>query len=369
MEPSPDFERFRTALLRLGEPDRVPLAEAGVDRGIKQAVLGRPLLSLADEVAFWHVAGYDFVPVNVGVRLMLNLGHDPDFDAGDRAAALDAVRLRGHALYGVDDVVERERAWAQEHEGVVTNWEQFERFPWPTADEFDRMETVREVGRLLPPGMKAVIYQGHILTPVWELMGFETFCFALTENPDLVTAMFERVGRTQFEIFSRLIELPEVGAAWMPDDIAYTEGLIIAPEHVRRWLFPWYRRMGDVCRGLGKPLIYHSDGRLFEVMEDIIACGFNALHPIEPKAMDIRRLKRQYGDRLCLMGNLDLGYTLTRGTPREVVEETLGLLRDVAPGGGYCVGSSNSVPEYVPVPNYNAMRETVLRHGHYPISV
>ena len=76
MDTRPDFERVRTALLCAGEPDRVPLAEAGVDRGIKEAVLGRPIRDLRDEVEFWRVAGYDFVPVNVGLRLMLNLGHE-----------------------------------------------------------------------------------------------------------------------------------------------------------------------------------------------------------------------------------------------------------------------------------------------------
>ncbi|MHB0876250.1 MAG: uroporphyrinogen decarboxylase family protein [Anaerolineae bacterium] len=369
MEPSPDFERVRTALLSAGEPDRVPLAEAGIDKGIREAVLGRPIRTLADEVEFWRVAGYDFVPVHVGLRLMLSLGHDPTYDAHERTAALAAARLTGRALYGIGDSEERERAWAQEHKGVVTTWEEFDRFPWPTADEFDQRQTVAAVGALLPASMKAIMYQGHIFTLVWELMGFESFCFALTENPDLVDAIFEKVGTEQMKVFERLIGLPEVGAAWMPDDLAYTEALMVAPRHLRRWVFPWFKRMGAICRELGKPFIFHSDGRLYEVMDDIIDCGFTALHPIEPKAMGIRELKRRYAGRLCLMGNLDLGYTLTRGTPAEVVEETLGLIRDVGPGGGYCVGSSNSVPEYVPLANYNAMRETVLKYGAYPIVV
>ncbi len=369
LAPRPDFERFRTALLCKGEPDRVPLAEAGIDQGIKEAILGRTLRSLQDEADFWRLAGYDFVPINTGLRLMLSLGHDPSYDPGARAQAVKSVRLRARARYGVSDSEDRERAWAQEHTGVITTWEDLERFPWPDPADFDRLDDIKALGTIMPPSMKVVIYQGHIFTPAWELMGFETFCLKLIEEPSLIDALVERIGEIQFAIFERLIDLPEVGAAWMPDDIAYTEGLMLAPSHFRRWLFPWYRRMGTICSSLGKPLIYHSDGRLDEVMDDILGCGFNALHPIEPKAMDIRSLKRKYGGRLCLMGNLDLGYTLTRGTPAEVVQETLGLLRDVAPGGGYCVGASNSVPEYVPFANYNAMRETVFRFGQYPISV
>jgi uroporphyrinogen decarboxylase len=84
--------------------------------------------------------------------------------------------------------------------------------------------------------------------------------------------------------------------------------------------------------------------------------------------MDIAETKRKWGHKLCLIGNIDLGYTLTRGTPQEVEAEVKHRLREVAPGGGYCLGSSNSVTDFVPLQNYNAMREAALRYGAYPIA-
>jgi len=115
--------------------------------------------------------------------------------------------------------------------------------------------------------------------------------------------------------------------------------------------------------------VYHSDGALQEVVEDIIGCGFDGLNPIEPPAMDINAVKREYGRRISIIGNIDLGYTLTRGTPDEVREEVRQRIRDLAPGGGYAVSSSNSVPEYVPLANFNAMREATFEFGRYPIAV
>lgn len=103
-----------------------------------------------------------------------------------------------------------------------------------------------------------------------------------------------------------------------------------------------------------------------DLIDDI---GFNALHPIEPKGMDIGKLKAKIGDRVCLIGNIDLGYTLTRGTPDEVTEEVKQRIRNIAPGSGYCVGSSNSIPYYVPTQNYRAMVEATLKYGMYLISV
>jgi uroporphyrinogen decarboxylase len=84
--------------------------------------------------------------------------------------------------------------------------------------------------------------------------------------------------------------------------------------------------------------------------------------------MDIVELKRQYAGRLCLCGNINLDSTLTRGTPRDVAEEVRMRIRTLAPGGGYCCGSSNSVTEYVPFENYLAMLEATREYGKYPIA-
>jgi uroporphyrinogen decarboxylase len=125
--------------------------------------------------------------------------------------------------------------------------------------------------------------------------------------------------------------------------------------------------LASIAHQAGMPFILHSDGKLWQVLDDLVALGLDALHPIEPKAMDINTVKQRYGHRLALFGNIDLGYTLTRGTPDEVRAEVRRRIRDLAPGGGYAVGSSNSVTHYVPLANFNAMREATFDYGAYPI--
>jgi uroporphyrinogen decarboxylase len=67
--------------------------------------------------------------------------------------------------------------------------------------------------------------------------------------------------------------------------------------------------------------------------------------------------------RLSLIGNVDLSYTLTRGTPEEVEAEVRGLLQDLAPGGGYALSSGNSIPWYVPWENFLAMHTAWVKYG------
>jgi uroporphyrinogen decarboxylase len=340
----PDFGRLVTTLFA-GKADAVPLIELGVHPLVKEAILGKPILSVGDDVEFMAGIGYDFVKIQPSIVFHLNL----------QQAEVPGVA----ALYKNAP----DRAWATEHRGVITTWEEYEQYPWPSVNDIDygRFEEAR--GRL-PDGMGVIGQYGDIFTVVWEMMGFETFAFAVYEQPDLVRALFERVGGLIISMFETMAAMEWVGALWFSDDIAYTGGPMLNPEFFREHFFPLLRRIGDLAQKRGIPFIYHSDGVLWSMMDDIVGSGVTALHPIEPKSMDIREVKKRYGKQLCLCGGIEVD-TLARGNPDQVRSLVRQHIDEVAPGGGWCAGSSNSIPEYVPAANYLAMVETVLREGKY----
>ncbi len=369
-----DFGRFRRALLCEGEPDRVPFGELGIEKPVKEAFLGRPIRSLADEVAFWVGAGYDYVPLDQGLHSLIEAGSSV---RGGGPLLLNhehpIVRVLGggqaravQETYALYDNSEHERVWQAEHRNLITSRQEFERFPWPDADDFD-YSRFTTVSKCLPPQVKIVAVLGYIFSAVWQLMGFEAFCYALQEDEELIRLTFERVGTIQLGVLRRMLECDAVGAVGHPDDMAYATSLMVSPRVLRRYVFPWYEEIASLCRAHGLPFILHSDGKLTEVIDDLIACGVNALHPIEPKAMDIRELKARYRGRLCLIGNIDIGGVLSQGSPAEVYEDVREHLRDLAPGGGYCLSSSNSITGFVPFENYLALRQANLELGGYPI--
>ena len=364
----PDFKnRFLKTILLQGEADRVPLAELGIHKDVKKAFLGGQKRGLEGEVKFWVEAGYDYIPIGIGLATMwvpANLRES-------RAEGAETVQLatrKTSSDYSKFSSEETQRTWIEEGKGTISTMSDFESYKWPTPEDID-YAIIDKIGSLLPEGMKIIALMGDIITPLYSLTGFETFYNSVYEDPELLANMFERVGTIQYEIFKRIIKHEQVGAVWTGDDIAYSENLMVSPKLLRQHLFPWYKKMGALCKEVNKPMLFHSDGKLYDVIDDIIDCGFCALHPIEPKAMDINYVKKTWGDKLCIIGNIDLAYTLTLGTPQEVEEEVKQRIHDLAPGGGYCVSSSNSVTEYVPLENYNAMREAVLKYGTYPISV
>jgi uroporphyrinogen decarboxylase len=344
----PDFERLCTALAG-GQPDRVPLLELAVDPTIRTAFLGKPADDLKTEIEFFAKAGYDAIKISPLVDI--NPGHREPKEDWRTSQSLD---------------FNKDRVWAPQGAGMITTEEELDSYRWPRPEEID-YSRFEEAAGLLPDGMKIIGQYGDIFTWAWTLMGFETFCLALVDNPGLVQRLMRILGELIFGMFEVMVDFDEVAALWYTDDLAYKTGLLVSPQVFRDHLFPWMNKIGQLCRKRNIPFLYHSDGKLDAVMGDLLECGIDALHPIEPQAMDIREVKKLYGNKLCLIGNLDLEYTLTRGTPQEVEKETRALIRDVGADGGYCVSSSNSIPSYVPLENFRAMVETTLCHGWYPL--
>ena len=358
----PEWERVRRAILCQGEADWVPFMELGLSRVHKRRVLGRPVHTLADDLDVSKMLGLPALVINVGLQTH---GAVLDAMAATNVGPADSI---GGREGDVGWLKGAERRWAQGTVGVIRSEADLEAFPWPTPDDLD-FGIFDEAERLLPDNFRVIVALGKVFNLGWWLMGFDTYAFALVDQPALVERLHAKIAEIQGWVVERALTYRCTGMVWHADDIAYRTGLMVSPEVLRQHIFPAYRRFNEWCRERQVPVVYHSDGKVDTMMDDIIDAGFDAFNPIEPVAMDIRALKKRIAGRLGLIGNVDLSYTLTRGTPQEVDAEVRALMRDVAPGGGYALASANSIPEYVPWENFVAMHTAWLKYGRYPIDV
>ena len=227
--------------------------------------------------------------------------------------------------------------------GVISRPEDLDAYAWPDPANDDYYEPLKEAATCLAPGMGLVSGVGGIFTRAWMLLGLEQFCFALAEQPDLVAEIFRRVGSIQCETLRRVVKLERVVAVWCGDDLAYTESTMVSPRVYRKYLFPWMEELAAIAHGAGLPFIFHSDGKLWDVIPDLIAVGVDALHPIEPKAMDINLVKARYGNKLALIGNIDMNL-LSLGTPDQVREQVRQRIKDLRPAADMPWGRTRVFP-------------------------
>jgi uroporphyrinogen decarboxylase len=320
--------------LQLHKSDYIPMAELGIHPEIKSRYIGRQIISIEDEIEFWFKAGYDYV----------KLQPKADFNPAK-------IGISDEKSFKEDGTLSFN--WATEGKGVISSFDDFEKYVFPNADDFD-YSNFDKARKLLPDGLGIIGQYGDIFTMTWEMMGFEAFSFALFENPDLIKALNDKIGELVLSMFKYFAESDAVDVIWFSDDIAYTNGLLMSPEVLDEYFFPWLKKIGDMAKAAGKPLIYHTDGVLFDVFDKIIECGVDAIHPIEPKAMQIKDVKEKYGDKLCLIGHVDVDL-LSRGSKEEVIKVIEKNIEQAWNSTGYCVGSGNSIPQYVKYENYLAM--------------
>src|SRR5689334_3016805 len=134
MRSTPDFERVRTALLLRGEPDRVPIIEQRIDPPVKEAFLGRPITDLSDDVEFWIEAGYDLVPVGIGIRKEVSR-IEASSGIPERYITRTTV-----SNYNWRSKAETKREWVEEGTGIIAGEAEFESVQWLDPDDLDYSE-------------------------------------------------------------------------------------------------------------------------------------------------------------------------------------------------------------------------------------
>jgi len=197
------------------------------------------------------------------------------------------------------------------------------------------------------------------------MRGVENFLFDYYRNPKFAERLIETSIKYNIELAKAMIDLG-VDALVTGDDYAYKKGPLMSPEHFKKFVAPYLKRIVDVAHQNSMPIIKHTDGYLWPILDEIINTGADALHPIEPQAkMSLEDVKERYGDKICIVGNVDVSSVLPFGTVDETIMEVKRCLKEAAGGGGYILSSSNSIHDSVKPKNFRAMIEAAKRYGKY----
>jgi uroporphyrinogen decarboxylase len=201
------------------------------------------------------------------------------------------------------------------------------------------------------------------LTTLWLLMGYEAISYALYDDPGLIDELCALSNAFFKEAARRSVEAGCVGI-WVSEDLGDSSRGFFRLEHYRRHLLPPFVELVEYIDGLGVPSLLHSCGRISAYLDDLAQTPIVAIHPLQRTAgMDLGVVKREYGDRFCLIGNIDSSRTLPYGTPDDVAAEVRAAIDVAAPGGGYILASDHSLHDGIPVENITTMFAVAADYG------
>jgi uroporphyrinogen decarboxylase len=257
---------------------------------------------------------------------------------------------------------------------IVNNRAEWRKLKFPDPDLPVRMEQPRRAVALANDAVAGnpLAVVGAVRGPfsgAWMAAGMVNMSNWIYKDPELLNDVLREMARWNTQVGLNLIAAG-VDAIMIHDDWGMNMGLMIKPDHWRRYVLPHIAEEVSALAATGTPVIMHSDGNLNAIMDDIAQLEIAALNPLQRNAgMNLAQLKRRYGDRLCLIGNISATVTLPHRGVTEVALEALECIRDAAPGGGYIMAPDHSYHGAVPSENVRAVFETCQEYGAYPLDL
>jgi len=355
------YERFMIALLRKGEPDRVPLWEL---------IINEPTLS-----AWGAKSLEEFVEMEDldGITIFEDMKLEPLGTAEQKelvwrgrtilTGTRQVVRDEWGIIWGITDF-----GIPYPIDGPIKEPADLKTYTPPDPEAHHRLQSLREAVKKFK-GRRAIVFLTHdgFEFPHYLRSGMENLLLDYYDNPRLAHELAEMVIDYKIRLMRKAIR-EGADAVVSGDDYANQHGTVMSPQHFRQFVLPYLKRSIDAAHDEGVPFIKHTDGNIWAILDDLVQAGIDALDPIEPAAgMDIGEVKAKYGDRIAVIGNVDCSFVLTRGTVEEVEEAVKETIAKASPGGGHILASSNSIHPAVKPENYKAMVEAARKFGRYPI--
>jgi hypothetical protein len=200
-----------------------------------------------------------------------------------------------------------------------------------------------------------------LIEPLMEGVGISLFSRMLRKNRSDLHNMMQWQTNHAVEQAKIAVETDYPVFA-LADDSAYKNSPMLNPKDHDDIVIPYYKQICDVVRKAGKFIFFHSDGFTEPYFPGLIRAGFHGVESLEPMAgMNLKHLKETYGDRLCLIGNIDTW----SGTPEDIAAKVKQRIQEAAAGGGYIVSPCTDFTDDVPLENAIAMVEATKKYGVY----
>ncbi len=349
-----DIQGLLRNLRREGTPERTYSMELFLDREVEDAICSRfGLLDALDRadahleaqraIALYRFLGYECINYAVA-----GFGF-PRTNTRLRADTATLSRAGG-------------RTWEDEAHGMIASWDDFERYPWPEREQWD-LSGLEWLERNLPDDMGVAGRCHSVFELVTWLMSYQGLSYALYDQPDLVSAMFRKVGELHARVAETLVQFGCVKVLFGGDDMGFKTATMVPARVLIEHSLPWHTCMAATAHERGKLYLLHSCGKLDEVLPYLIdEAAIDARHSFEDVIEPVTAAKRRWGSRLSLIGGIDMDL-LCRSSEADVrrrVRETLDIC---LPGGGYCLGTGNTVANYLPLENYLAMLDEGRRYS------
>jgi uroporphyrinogen decarboxylase len=297
-------------------------------------------------------------------RIRMLEKHFPDDLIGFIWCWIDRWEKRGGITYKHD---EWGTEWIDDGKGLVTcgypleeGYHKLDGYTFPDIANLSRFKRADELIASHPDHYIIGTVWFTLWERLWMLRGMENMFVDYLDYPDEFEKLKGKILEINLAILDEWLKR-DIDAIYFSDDWGGQRGMLISPDQWRRQYRDDYKRMFTKVRDAGKHVWLHSCGNVTDIIPDLIDLGVNVLNPVQPQAMDVDRLAREFGGHICFNGGVDVQGTMIHGNPEDIRGE-LRHLNDIFGrfSGGYIANTSHSIMPETPLGNVIALFEAYL---------
>lgn len=369
------------------EPDRVPFIfgvdlTTGIMRRAYQNLKRHLGIELEDRFMYgtWRELG----DAQVDEEVLIQLGSDGRGLWDRKPAEIELRNLKRSSQepytdeFGVGQIPTGPAEWFPGiHPLKEASLDKLDDFPWPDMDDPTRLQGVHQRAEDLDTRDEYAVFAAPWLISPFEralqIQGMDQFLANMILHPEFAQALLKKLTQLLNRSLRNFLQASNnhVDVVILADDLGTQDRLLISPLLYQQMLKPLHAELIATVKELSDAKVFfHSDGDIFDLIDDLVEIGVDILNPIQTSAgkmANLAQLKKRFGQRLSFCGAIDTQRILPLGSPSEVEEEIRRVINILGPGGGYLLSAVHTITNDVPPENIIAMARAVERHGRYPL--
>lgn len=192
------------------------------------------------------------------------------------------------------------------------------RFPNPNAEgRFKEVFKVKQINKYKLFWMQLTLFER-----LYMLHGFSNTLVDIKIKTKEMEELLDVILNFNLEVIERINkEKVHVDGIGITDDWGTEESLLISPQLWREVFKKRYKKLIDLSHKYGLHLWMHSDGRINEIMDDLVEIGVDAINLNSPELLGIEEVGKRWKGKINFFSSIDTQRTLVFGSEREVREE------------------------------------------------
>ena len=292
----------------------------------------------------------------------------------DRKLMTEYEKKLGHrhwrvTHYGADVIesfplIEFPHGPTEEHNGIdwltgpiLNDWSQADSLKLPSPYEDSVYSLLKTDLEEFPD--KAVLL--NVITPWGYIAGMRTYeqiYMDMYEYPDEFKKLSRRIGDILKTIVERACKMG-VAAIYIQEDLATSKSLAMSPGMIKEFCFEYAKEFVEIAKSHNKPVLFHSDGAVLDLIEPLLEFGADAINPLQPNIVDSSEFKKRFDNKIAVYGALDNCFIIPQGTPQQIEKHIFETFEILGKPDGSLIFSSHNIPHETPKENIEAMVKAI----------